>query len=186
MNCLSTNNHVLTFLLIASNPLSVNICLRLDRCLHFSTSGWEVVVHPPFPDLFERRLIIGPISRRVSTTSGFYFYGSWKRENRWKHVSTYIHVNVCARNESGNRRGKRREKKTHTHTQTHTQDHMHISVPPGTTTIDENQFKNHYFASLALPDSLTNIDANAFAHCGRLTSITLPESLTNIGYTPQP
>ena len=49
------------------------------------------------------------------------------------------------------------------------------------TTIVDELFIWCPLTSITLPNSLTIIGNNAFAHCSALTSITLPESLTTIG-----
>ena len=53
-----------------------------------------------------------------------------------------------------------------------------VTVPSGTTTIDENAFAGCFrMTSVSLPEGLRTIDWDAFWRCSALTSISLPASL---------
>ena len=49
------------------------------------------------------------------------------------------------------------------------------------TSIGKEAFKNSYFTSVILPETLIHIDEAAFQVCFYLTSITIPPSVTVIG-----
>lgn len=50
------------------------------------------------------------------------------------------------------------------------------------TSIGDYAFLNSSFASVFIPDTITNIGMNAFAQCYNLTSIIIPDSITNIEF----
>ena len=54
-------------------------------------------------------------------------------------------------------------------------------MPNGLTNIPSGFFRNCSLTSILLPDSITNINNQAFAYCYELSTINLPEGLTEIG-----
>ncbi|MGN1457449.1 MAG: leucine-rich repeat protein, partial [Acutalibacteraceae bacterium] len=56
------------------------------------------------------------------------------------------------------------------------------TIPDSVTQIDDNAFKNcSGLTSITIPDSVTTIGEYAFSGCSGLTSITIPDSVTTIG-----
>jgi len=49
------------------------------------------------------------------------------------------------------------------------------------TTISSYAFRDTYWSSVIIPDSVTSIKDHAFYECTRLTSVTIPDSVTSIG-----
>jgi hypothetical protein len=55
------------------------------------------------------------------------------------------------------------------------------AIPPGTVRIGKQAFEGAGLSSIAIPDSVTVIEEEAFEHCSRLGSVFTPRSVTEIG-----
>ncbi len=56
-----------------------------------------------------------------------------------------------------------------------------VNIPDGVTTIGKYAFSKSHLASIAIPNSVTAIEASAFMDCSSLAAANLPEYVTTIG-----